>query len=553
MVFRRILALALSVLLMTAPVVSVAEAPAFSAGDLTLTTLEESYSGGYQVDVSLGFDVDASAVSSQSEEMKAAAVLLQKTKIDLSFYDDFGTARIRGALTMDGVQIVTGDMLVFEDGSAQLVTSLTGNMAFTLPAGALALDGNMNLMGSGESAVMSAYRRMREVTPNMISTLINLLLGWVSSTQMETGELYTFDYETYIDATDTRDAVATRMIGKIKSTDLIRFAWGIVSHIRDGEFEFMDALAYSLSDLGVKRYQARQLTDRLFPNDEIDCEALHITPSSEIVDPGIPLFYEDVYYFLCKLEQNLMNAWGENTLTEVSSMIVSYDDFGETVGIDIELNPVSKNYPYEGDFVYSSVTDENWQRLHTAHGELQVLEDQRVIGDLAILNGEDVNGVNASYLNGQIDLVNQSSAQSVGFGVNTALDFALTPDGNGESIEASADLLLNVTGESYSMLDVDLSTVSELTEYGLVLSGQLSAFVPGLPRAAVNIAVVCGEYEDTPFEGGQAVDLSGELTQEQLNEIKDTVKKNAAALGVKLALKPVVLGNLLKLTGGILE
>ncbi len=554
MVFRRILALALSVLLMTAPVVSVAEAPAFSAGDLTLTTLEESYSGGYQVDVSLGFDVDANAVSSQSEEMKAAAVLLQKTKIDLSFYDDFGTARIRGALTMDGAQIATGDMLVFEDGSVQLVTSLTGNMAFTLPAGALTDGTLLRVMGvRTDEEGISSFHRLSDATPNMVSTLINLLLGWVSSTQMETGELYAFDYETYIDATDTRDAVATRMIGKIKSTDLIRFAWGIVSHIRDREHEFQAALAYCLSELGVKRYQARQLTDKLFPNDEIDHEALHVSPSSEIVDPGIPLFYEDVYYFLCKLEQNLMNAWGENTLTEVSSMVVSYDDFGETVGIDIELNPVSKNYPYEGDFVYSSVTDENWQRLHTAHGELQVLEDQRVIGDLAILNGEDVNGVNASYLNGQIDLVNQSSAQSVGFGVNTALDFALTPDGNGESIEASADLLLNVTGESYSMLDVDLSTVSELTEYGLVLTGQLSAFVPGLPRAAVNMAVVCGEYEDTPFEGGQAVDLSGELTQEQLDEIKNTVKKNAAALGVKLALKPVVLGNLLKLTGGILE
>ena len=234
-------------------------------------------------------------------------------------------------------------------------------------------------------------------------------------------------------------------------------------------------------------------------------------------------------------------------------MIVSYDDFGEMVGLDMDFRPVSKNYPYEGNLVYSSVTDEYWQRRHMAHGELQVLEDQRVIGDMAIQRGEDVDGVKASYLNGQIDLLNQSSGQSVGFGVNTALDFALTPDGNGESIEANADLLLNITGESSALLDTDFSAVSELTDLGLTLSGQFSVAALGLPQVCVNMAVVCTEYEDTPFEGGQAVDLSGELTQEQLEEIKKTVKGNAAALGVRLALKPVVLGNLLKLGIGLSE
>ena len=546
--FKRVLALALSALLMLTPVLSMAEAPAFAAGDLTIETIAESFSGGYQIDVSFGFDVDANAVSSQSEKMKAAAVLLEKTKIDMSFYDDFGTARIRGSLTMDGTQIVSGDMLVFEDGSMQLMTSLTNNLVFTLPAGSLTQEGIMGLTGlTGDENSASAFERLADAMPNMISTLLNLLLGWVSATQMETGELYTFDYETYIDATETRDAVATRMIGKIKSNDLLRFAWGIVAHIRDREHEFQSALAYSIAELGVTRYQARQLTDRIFANDEIDHEALSVTPSSQVEDNGAPLTYDDVYYFLCKLEQNMMNAWGDNTLKEVSSMVVSYDDYGAMVGLDMDFRPVSKNYPYEGNLVYSSVTDENWQVKYMAHGELQVQEDARVIGDMAIQRGEDVDGVKASYLNGQIDLVDQSSNQSVGFGVNTALDFALTPDGNGESIEANADLLLNLTGESSVLLDTDFSAVSELTDLGLALSGQFSVEAFGLPKAAVNMTVVCSEYEDTPFEGGQAVDLSGEMTQEQLEMIEKTVKGKAAALGVKLALKPVVLGNLLKL------
>jgi len=551
--FRRVMALVLSAMLLLTPVLSVAEAPAFSAGDLTLMTIAESYSGGYQINVSLGFDVDMQAVSAKSERMKAAAVLLEKTKVDLSFYDDFGTARIRGALSMDGVELVNGDMLVFEDGSMQLVTSLTGNTAFTLPAGTLTQEGIMSLLSAGDDAKPSAFGRLGAASGNMISTLLNLLLGWVSATQMETGELYTFDYETYIDATPTRDAVATRMLGKIRSSDLIRYMWGTVAHIRDREHEFQSALAYSIAEFGVTRYQARQITDKLFPNDVIDHEALSVAPSDQVLDDGAPITYQEVYYFLCKLEQNLMNAWGENTTKEVSTMVVSYDDYGGMVGFDVDLKPFSRNYPYEGDFTYSGVTDENWQRLHTAHGELQVLEDQRVIGDLAMQLGEDVGGVKASYLNGQMDLVNQSNGQSVGFGVNSSLDFALAPDGNGESIDANADLMLNVTGESSVLLDADLNAASELTDMGLALTGQLKVRALDLPQAAVNMTIVCGEYEDTMFEGGQALDLSGDLTQEQLDEIKNSVKSNAAALGVKLALKPAVLGNLLKLGGSLLE
>ena len=555
--FRRVLALVTSAVLLLTPMTSSAEAYGFSAGDLTMATLSESYAGGYQVNAGFGFDVDTQALSAASERMKAAAVLLEKTKVNLSFYDDFGTARIRGAMSLDGVDVLTGDMLIFEDGSVQLVTSLTGNMAFTLPAGTVTENGIM-LPGlsqewSGDNAdQVHPFQRLKDIGSDTVTRLLNLLLGWVSATQMETGELYTFDYDTYIDATDVRNAVATRMIGKIEGSDLLRFLWNIVAHIRDREHEFQSALAYSIAEFGVTRTQARQFTDALFPDAEIDYEMFGLNPSAGYSGDGL-IRYSDVLYFFCKLEASLMNAWGDNTLNEISSMIVSYDDFGEMVGFDAELRPFTKNYPFEGNFTYSVRTDDHWQSMHTSHGELQVHDNKRVIGDLYIQLGEDVDGVNASRFNGQLDLVDQSNGQSMGFGVNSSLDFALAPDGDGESIEANADIFLNQTGESMMLIDTDFSAVSQLTDLGLALSGGLRMSAAGLPTTAVNMNIECVEYEEEPFAGGQAVDLSAELTQEQIEEIKDTVKGKAAGLAAKFALKPAVIGNVLTLTKGFLE
>lgn len=556
--FRRVLALVISAMLLLTPMMASAEEYGFSAGDLTLATLSESYTGGYQVNVGFGFDVDTQALSASSERMKAAAVLLEKAEINLSFYDDFGTARIRGAMSLDGVDVLTGDMLVFEDGSVQVTTSLTGNMAFTLPAGTVTPDGialpGMNTDWTYENAAeIHPFQRLKDTGTDTVTRLLNILLGWVSSTQMETGELYTFDYDTYIDATDVRDAVATRMIGKIEGSDMIRFLWSVAAHIRDREHEFQSALAYSIAELGVTRSQARQFTDALFPDAQIDYELYDLSPSGKYAGSVAPVRYADILYFFCKLEASLMNAWGENTLNEISSMIVSYDDFGDMVGFDAELRPFTKSYPFEGDFTYSIRTDDNWQRMHTSHGELQVQDDKRVIGDLYVQLGEDVDGVNASRFNGQLDVVDQRSGQSMGFGVNASLGFALAPDDAGESIEANADIFLNQTGESMMLIDADFSAVSQLTDLGLALSGDLRMSAAGLPTTAVNVNIECVEYEEEPFAGGQAVDLSSELTQEQIEEIKDTVKVKAAGLAAKFALKPAVLGNVLTLTKGFLE
>ena len=556
--FRRVLALVLSAMMLLTPVMTSAEEYTYYAGELTATTIADSYYGGYQINAEFGFDVDTAALSAASERMKAAAVLLEKAKVKLSFYDDFGTARIRGSLSMDGVEAFSGDMLIFEDGSVQLVTSLTGNTAFTLPAGTVTENGivlpKIDALTKNAYAETSAFENLKNATQNVISTVINLLLGWVSGTQMETGELYVFDYDTYIDPTDTRDGVASRMIGKIESRDLARFMTNIVTYIRDKEHDFTAALAMCIGKLGLTRYQGRQIIDALFPDEIVDPEVYFIQPSSEIPDKPALFMYDDLRYLLCKLELSLIDSWaGDEAMDTASSMIVSYDDYGAMVGFDAELAKFSKAYPYEGSFTYSIKTDDDWQRLHTAHGEMQVYNDQRVIGDLDIQFGEDVGGVNESHFRGQIDLVDQKNGNAAGLAVDSMLNFALTPDQDGESIEMNADILLSSAGESAALIDTDLSAVARLTDLGLTLTGVLDVAVPGLPGTAVNVSIDCVEYDEAPYEGGQAVDLSGDISAEQLESIKNAVKLEAAGLAVKFAFKPTITGNALKLFEGLGE
>ena len=96
----------------------------------------------------------------------------------------------------------------------------------------------------------------------------------------------------------------------------------------------------------------------------------------------------------------------ENSTDNVLKMIVSYDDYGSTVGFDAELPQFTEVLPYEGAFTYSIKHDENEQPTLTSHGELQLLNERRVVGDLTARSGLDVNGVNDSGLNGYIDLKN---------------------------------------------------------------------------------------------------------------------------------------------------
>ena len=149
-------------------------------------------------------------------KLEAVMSLIEKCTLEMSFYDDFGTARIHGDLMLDGVSLISGTALVFEDGSMQLMTSLTGQMVLTLPAGTFSEGEPIDVFslmygdfgGEEETEVpfeeMSAQERLKATSSDLLVVVFSHLLGWVSATQMETGELYTFD-DTYLEPTETRE------------------------------------------------------------------------------------------------------------------------------------------------------------------------------------------------------------------------------------------------------------------------------------------------------------------------------------------------------------
>ena len=556
--FRRVLALAISAVLLLTPMTSLAEAYGFSAGDLTLATLFESYTGGYQVNVGFGFDVDTQALSASSERMKAAAVLLEKAKVNLSFYDDFGTARIHGSLMLDGVNLLSGTALVFEDGSMQLMTNLTGQMVLTMPAGTFSERESIDIFslmygdfGGDEEEVSAeeatALDRLKAASSDLLVTVFSHLLGWVSGVQMETGELYTFD-DTYLEPTDVRDGVAQRMIGKIYSGHFIGLFWQTVVTVRDECGAFQQALADYLAECGVTRYQVRQVIDAMFPDQVLDPAIDWVQPSGSIADDGALCTMDDVAYSVKKLAKWVDDVWYEAIETDLS-MIVSYDDYGAMVGFDAMVPKFVETLPYEGSFTYSIKTDDDWQRKHTSHGEMQVFDGNRIVGDMSLQFGEDVDGVNANFLNGYIDVVNQEAGTSMGVGVESKLDFTAVDaeDGSrGETFEGRAALQMRSAGEAISLMNADLIGETTTGDHGFAVTAAAGVDVAGVVKLTTDLNLMRAEYEDIEFAGGEAVDLTA-MDEAQLDKIKGAVVSNAAGMAMSFVMRPGVLSDIMAL------
>ena len=79
---------------------------------------------------------------------------MEATELHMSFYDDFGTARIHAEIETDGLTIFSADALAYADGSVQMMTNLTGKLVLALPEGALASASFEGLLSgvSGKSA-----------------------------------------------------------------------------------------------------------------------------------------------------------------------------------------------------------------------------------------------------------------------------------------------------------------------------------------------------------------------------------------------------------------
>lgn len=554
---NKVLSLGLSAAMLMTPAATLAEGN-YAAGELTTTAISDSYVGGNQINLSaaLGMTLGEEA---NTDWWKSLASLLNKTQLEMSFYDDFGTARIHANVATDDVTLLTADVLVYEDGSVQMMTNLTGKLVLALPAGSLtaAENGLGNLFAgvpgkSAEDADFANYPAMErlQITLSDISVLVfSHLLGWTSATQMDTGELYTFD-DTYYDETDTRDAVSQRMIGKIKADEFNTLLWNVSATICDEQRAFQQALADVLAERGVTRYQMRQVIDSIFKDETIDPALDWVQPSHAIADDGALCTYDDVSYLFKKLVKFTDNVW-EHSTDNVLGLVVSYDDYGSMVGFDATLPLFTEVLPYEGSFAYSVKHDENEQATTTSHGELQLYNDNRVVGDLTAKLGQDVDGVNESGLNGYIDLRNTADDSSVGFGVNGASNFTVGTNDNGEDTEAftgSLGLSLREDGENSRSIVAAFEGETATDGNGFTTAADVSLDVTDWARVTANVTLEQVDYEEIAFAGGQAIDLT-KLGDDELQQIKNEVLAQGAKISLALVLHPSVLADLMTVIG----
>ena len=568
---QRLTALLLSAGMLLAPVASLAEGESYTipSGEVTTTALSDAYVGGEQINVTADFELSTlldgdtlamlldTDAETAGKKLEALIRLVDKCTLSLSFYDDFGTARVHADLALGNTSLFSGTALIAEDGSAQIMTNLTGSLVLALPAGTFtgtSFDVMDLLYGDFSAEVdesvpfteLPAKERLRITTTDTLVMIVQHLLGWVSGTQMETGELYTFD-DTYLDATDTRDAVAQRMIGKISTYSFMRLLNNIATTLRDDQGLLQQAIADVLAENGVTRYQVRQVVDSLLVNETIDPAQDWVQPSASIADDGALCELDDIAYFFKKLHKSTTRMMVDHT-DETMSMIVSYDDYGGMVGFDATVPKINAQWPFEGDFTYSIRTDDNWQRIHTSHGELQVYNNNRLVGDLSLQFGEDVDGLNANHAVGQLDVVNLDDGSSKGLGLVSSLDFTASGEAEArtEGFEGRAAIQLRTDGEGFDVLSGSVTGETKTQDNAFTISADAGVSLAGMVDLTAHLTAENVEAEDVSFSGGEAVDLS-DPTEEQIQRVKDEIVGQAASLTISLATQFDVIGDLMTL------
>lgn len=568
---QRLTALLLSAGMLLAPVASLAEGESYTipSGEVTTTALSDAYVGGEQINVTADFELSTlldgdtlamlldTDAETAGKKLEALIRLIDKCTLSLSFYDDFGTARVHADLALGNTTLFSGTALIAEDGSAQIMTNLTGSLVLALPAGTFtgtSFDVMDLLYGDFSAEVdesvpfteLPAKERLRITTTDTLVMIVQHLLGWVSGTQMETGELYTFD-DTYLDATDTRDAVAQRMIGKISTYSFMRLLNNIATTLRDDQGLLQQAIADVLAENGVTRYQVRQVVDSLLVNETMDPAQDWVQPSASIADDGALCELDDIAYFFKKLHKSTTRMMVDHT-DETMSMIVSYDDYGGMVGFDATVPKINAQWPFEGDFTYSIRTDDNWQRIHTSHGELQVYNNNRLVGDLSLQFGEDVDGLNANHAVGQLDVVNLDDGSSKGLGLVSSLDFTASGEAEArtEGFEGRAAIQLRTDGEGFDVLSGSVTGETQTQADAFTISADAGVSLAGMVDLTAHLTAENVEAEDVSFSGGEAVDLS-DPTEEQIQRVKDEIVGQAASLTIFLATQFDVIGDLMTL------
>ena len=525
----------------------------YDAGSMTKAVAGVAYSYGNQINVTLTFE--GASEGETSQRGKSAISLLDKSQVDLSFYDDYGTGRVHGVFSCDGVDLFEATVLFPADGSVQITTSLTGNTVMTLPAGTLGKNFNFQDFFYGsimrrETDVsdenMTTLERLKATTSDMLVLVFNHLLGWVSYTQMaRDNEFYMFD-ETGIDETDTRDAVCQRMIGQVYASEFCELFWNIASTADAEEGPFQQALADELAELGVTGLQVQQFADTLLPDITIDPAKDFVTPTHALKENKLCTM-RNVSYFFKRLVKYLDKMW-ENCTSNMLSLIVSYNDQGRMVGFDAVLPIFTEILPNEGSLNWSLKTDEYGQETQTVHGEFQLTEDYRLVGDAVIIGGRDVGGVCESGVTASLDLKQtQGGAESVGFGIEGDMIAVLGTADDGseqETLTGSGSISWRQNGEGTEVLNAGLDGKT-VTPDGTSFTSDVGLKVVAIQVGSVTMSadISTGDPEEMTIGGGESMDLT-HVTDEDINSLKETVTSSAMGLAPKLLFHPGVLSDL---------
>ena len=443
----------LLVLLFLFPVIACASG-SYAAGDMTKTAIMTSMEQGNQV----SFHMSLRQILGDEPDVKQVALndLLSKVSIDGIAYQKEGRMSLQATVKAGNVQVFDAKAVQTEDGSYRVMSDLTGDTIFLVPAapsyGGMDVMQMIASMGTDIQSTdpsfhdLPADERLRITSSEVMMMLAQAVLGWVSHSQIEAdGEMYVFD-STYFEPTDTRNEVAERMIGKVGAGQFGSLLWNVATNLDWQGGEFQRALADVLAEKGVTRLQVRNVVDAMFPQVNIDPAEDFVEPTHAIQNGNEPCQYNDISYFFKKFTRFADKIWEESLDVDLL-LTVSYDDYSDFVGLDAVLPKFTKSLPYEGTFTYSVKTDENWQKLTTSHGELQISDSDRVIGDYRHFDGEDVGGHNANTFDGDLSIVDRDKKVTSGFGISGewTYDTGLVEEGvYGEKTVGNGELILHL-------------------------------------------------------------------------------------------------------------
>ncbi|MBR1709283.1 MAG: hypothetical protein IJ719_10705 [Clostridia bacterium] len=538
---KKALALMMAAMMALIPVLAGASG-SYAAGDLTATAILDGLEAGNQIWFHLGIK-DGEIAEQSPETMDALNTLLAMFSLDGKAYMTFGETVISGTAKLDETELLQFILSVSEDGTARLSTSLTDDSVFLL--------GSINAMGgfdlnkiiysvgendySGEFKSLPAWDRLRISSVDMLTLFIFSVLSWTSGNQIDMdNQFYVFDNDTFFEATDTRDEVASRMIGTITADQFCALFWDYASLVDSDAGYFQRALADYLAEQGVTRLQFRAVVDALFPNIQIDPETDYVEPTHIIPDDGALCQYNDVSYLFKKLVRFTDLMWEEST-DETLSLIVSFNDYNETVGFDAVLPKFTTVLPYEGSFTYSKHTDEDWQVLNSAHGELQISDKERVIGDYAHLNGEDVDGYNGNTFDADLSVVNQESGKRNGFAINGEWSYEVdnTAQYYTESLAGSGKLTLHLDGNDIIPVSAKMTGLTDTAGNAFALNADASVSL--METATFNLNIEMGQemVTEITLPQGEEYDVTA-MDQESIDALQAKITNNATAVLAKL-------------------